>query len=174
MAQGWATKAIQILVFVLLSLLTSAGAQTGASNARAQSRVIELTDAEREFVRESKGVNVALAGNTPPLYTLTADQRIVGMIGDYLDWVGERTGLKFVALSRDTFQETLDDAAAGKADVLPLFALDPSRRASHNRVSTSTCRSPISRDAACRMYRPTTDSAAIGWPLFAAQRLRTI
>lgn len=113
------------LVWLLAS--TGASAQSSVANARAQPSVIELTDAEREFVRESKGVKVALAGDTPPLYTIAPDQRIVGMVGDYLEWIGERTGLRFVALSRTTFQQTLDDAIAGNADVMPLFALDPAR-----------------------------------------------
>jgi two-component system, NarL family, sensor histidine kinase EvgS len=126
-----ATRAMQVLVMILTWLATSTGAAAQAiassPGARPQSIMIELTDTEREYVRESKGVKVALAGDTPPLYTITADKRIVGIVGDYLDWVSERTGLKFEALNRTTFQETVDEAAAGNADILPLFSLDPAR-----------------------------------------------
>lgn len=88
---------------------------------------IELTDAERQYIREAAPITVGVAGDTPPLYTAEPDGRIIGIVGDYLDLIGERTGLKFIARDKTTFKQLLAAAEANEIDVMPLFALDPSR-----------------------------------------------
>ncbi len=88
---------------------------------------LSLTEAETKYIRSAKPVRVGFAGNGPPLYMLNERGEIDGIVGDYLRWVSDNTGLVFEARQKATFEEVLKAAAAGEVDLLPLFSLDKSR-----------------------------------------------
>ncbi len=112
--------------FALSPPEASNAAATAAVSVPAHSR-IALTPAEIAYIRVATPVRVAVTGSGPPLYQINERGELDGVVGDYLRWVSETTGLAFEVKSLPTFEDSLNAAAAGQVDLLPLFALDKSR-----------------------------------------------
>ena len=83
-----------------------------------------LTAQEIAYVRSAKPVRVGLAGSRPPLYSFNERGELEGMLGDYLRWIGESTGLAFNVVSAASAEDVLKRAAAGEIDLRPVFATE--------------------------------------------------
>lgn len=85
---------------------------------------LALNAEELAYVRSAKPIRVGITGNGPPLYQITDAGEIDGMIGDYLKWISEYTGLAFAPVRLATFDDVMKAASANQIDLQPLFALD--------------------------------------------------
>jgi two-component system, NarL family, sensor histidine kinase EvgS len=102
---------------------TSASGTSAASASSVRAR-LDLTAKEVAYVSSAKPVRVGLADSRPPLYLFNERGELDGMLGDYLRWISENTGLTFNAISVPTFDDVMKGAAAGEIDLQPVFAID--------------------------------------------------
>lgn len=117
------TAATTVLAAGLAPSSTSASATSPASASSVRARV-DLTAKEVAYVRSAKPVRVGLADSRPPLYLFNERGELDGMLGDYLRWISENTGLTFDAISFPTFDDVMKGAAAGEIDLQPVFATE--------------------------------------------------
>ncbi len=101
----------------------SVSGTSSASSAPSRARLV-LTTEEIAYVRSAKPVRVGLAGTRPPLYFFNERGELDGMLGDYLRWVSENTGLSFDVIPAASFEEVMKSAAAREIDLQPVFAID--------------------------------------------------
>lgn len=102
---------------------TSVSGTSTTSSASGRARIV-LTAEEIAYIRSAKPVRVGLAGSGPPLYLFNERGELDGMLGDYLRWVSENTGLMFDVISVPTFDDVMKGAVSGEIDLLPVFAID--------------------------------------------------
>jgi two-component system, NarL family, sensor histidine kinase EvgS len=124
--------AVCLVVLNATTLVLAAGlapSSTSVSGSAATSSTVSraplvLTAAERAYIRSAKPIRVGLAESRPPLYLFNERGELDGMLGDYLRWIGENTGLTFNVISVSTFDDVMKGAAAGEFDLQPVFAID--------------------------------------------------
>lgn len=85
---------------------------------------LNLSGGELAYVRAAKPIRVGITGNGPPLYQINDAGELDGMVGDYLKWVSEYTGLIFTPVRLATFDDVMKAAATDQIDLQPLFGID--------------------------------------------------
>ncbi|MCR4956921.1 MAG: transporter substrate-binding domain-containing protein [Lachnospiraceae bacterium] len=79
---------------------------------------ISFSSSEKEFIRKSKPIQVAVAkGYYPLAYTDDITGKSAGFIYDYLDLMSERCGLTFEVKEYDTYADALWAVQLGRADI---------------------------------------------------------
>jgi two-component system, NarL family, sensor histidine kinase EvgS len=96
---------------------------SSASSVSSRTRLV-LTAEEIAYVRSAKSVRVGLTDTRPPFYLFNERGELDGMLGDYLRWISENTGLTFNVISAPTFDDVMKGAAAGEIDLQPVFAIN--------------------------------------------------
>ena len=117
------TAATTVLAAGLVPSSTAASGSSVTSTSPVHARLV-LTPDEIAYVSSAKPVNVGLADSRPPLYMFNERGELDGMLGDYLRWISENTGLAFNVVSVPTFDDVMKAAALGKIDLQPVFAID--------------------------------------------------
>jgi two-component system, NarL family, sensor histidine kinase EvgS len=117
------TAATSVLAAGLAPSSSSVSGTPAASTPSARVR-LALTAQEIAYVRSAKPIRVGLTDGRPPLYLFNERGELDGMLGDYLRWISENTGLTFNAMSAPTFDAVMKAAAAGEIDLQPVFAIE--------------------------------------------------
>ncbi len=86
-----------------------------SDNARQQE--IRLTYDELKWLDEHGVIPVEVDGDWPPIDFINAEGNHVGIIADYLNLIGQRLGIKFIAKRSPRFQEMLQKVVKGEINV---------------------------------------------------------
>lgn len=82
----------------------------------------QLNPEEQEYIREKQTVTVAVMDHWHPFYCISSEQEHhQGLVPDLLDKISEETGLQFVYLPVQNYQEAIEMVQTGRADLLGSF-----------------------------------------------------
>lgn len=83
---------------------------------------IQLSETEKDYVRNRAVVTVAVPENYHPLFCLNATDNLhKGIVPDTLEKIAEFTGLTFTYVYTDTYGDALNMVRQGKADLLCFY-----------------------------------------------------
>lgn len=84
------------------------------------SGIVDLTDEEKEFISTLGQVTVALPDDNPP-YSYEEDGKMKGIVPEYYEVLGNKTGIDFVFMACADLTEAENAVRLGEADVLGLY-----------------------------------------------------
>ncbi len=102
-----------VLLITMFLLLTESGC------CHADSKSINLTEAEKAFIRTHPVIHLGIDPNFVPYEFIDTDGDYKGIAADYIQLISERTGLKMVVEPNLTWPDAYEQAKQGQLDVLP-------------------------------------------------------
>lgn len=103
---------------VLCVLLGAFAAPAQAAEANPENE-LNLTQAERDFIREHPVIRLGVDPSFVPYEFIDLDGTYKGITADYIALISERTGLNMVVTPGLTWAEAYEKAVQGEIDVLP-------------------------------------------------------
>ncbi|WP_432798351.1 PAS domain S-box protein [Poriferisphaera sp. WC338] len=88
---------------------------------------VGLTLEEAKWIKDHPVVRVGCAPDWPPFLYFNAHGQEVGMAREYMELIGQRTGLKFVHIYYDTWADLLKAAERQEVDVITTIAQNAAR-----------------------------------------------
>ena len=113
----------------LILLLLAGALGVRASNAVPVGK-IELSSAERDWIRQHPVVRVGFSPGYPPYSLPNAKGELVGIDLDYLDLIAQRTGLSFQAVVASDWSTVEAEFRAGRVDLLTTLVGSKQQQAS--------------------------------------------
>lgn len=115
-----AVKCIFICLFVSFLLSGSVCFAAAEDNTNAAGGdVIELTQAEKEFIEEHPVIHMGVDPEFVPYEFIDSDGSYKGIAADYIQLISEKTGLQMVPERGLTWSEAYEKAVQKELDVLP-------------------------------------------------------
>lgn len=89
--------------------------------AEVSNRKLQLTEQEKDFVRQKQTVTVAVPYDWHPLFCLNNEESHDGLVPDVLQIVSEYSGLNFTYLYCDKYADSVTAVQRGEADIMAFF-----------------------------------------------------
>ena len=99
----------------------------GTKTERKRQPVLDLTEAEREWLNRHKEIRIGVDPDYPPFEFTSKDGSYAGISSDYMKIVGERLGVEIKRVPNLTWSQVLSGAKAKTVDVLPAVTKTPER-----------------------------------------------
>jgi two-component system sensor histidine kinase EvgS len=115
-------KALRMLVLAAASVGMQSQPATGEEIHPGQSATVQLTEAERVWVRTHPQVRWGVDPHWPPFSSFNHDHQLIGIDADITRLVAKRVGLRVEPIPASSWAEVVDKAEAGEADFLSAAA----------------------------------------------------
>lgn len=117
-------KGLFLCLLIAIVLSNSSLAETTEPNEtpRVNTNIIQLTQAEKEFIDKHPVINLGVDPKFVPYEFIDSDGVYKGISADYINLISQKTGLKFVASQDLTWSEAYEKTVEKELDVLPCIA----------------------------------------------------
>lgn len=102
---------------MLIACLVSAGAYTPVSHGQNADK-IEFTEAEIDYIKTHPSIRMVVDPSWYPYEALDEEGTYLGISADVISLISQRTGLVFEIIPTNSWEESLEIAKAGDADVV--------------------------------------------------------
>ena len=120
--RSWMIVLFSLLLFLVPLSAHSALASTLTTDEAQTTSQALFNEQEREWLSQNPTITFAGDPDFAPVEFINEQGEYAGIVADMLDYVADKTGLKFEMVKTDSWQQSVDLMQQGQVDLLPLIS----------------------------------------------------